>query len=270
MRSLSTRRMVALATTLILATACSDSTAANPRVSDDEATLDLALTAGEAIATDIGLLIAGETDGMSFTAGATRDGDPVRGTAGCTIEGGRRVCSGTSTGTLTQTRSFAFYDAAGAVQTAFDPVTTASINFQMTLNGTVTRPNFSATIARERNMTLSGLAGAETERIWNGTGADLCRDIEGHHHQRRLRASASRESLAEVGHHRAPDVRDRDVRGSAVGDSHLRSARSGHVQWNGGRVAPGRKPELHAESPDESGELPRCLTGETMMGKDRR
>jgi len=171
MRSLSTRRMLALATALIVATACSDATGANRRVSDNEATADLAVTAGEAIATDIGLLIGGEADGMAFTTGTSRGDAESRGITGCTPVNGRRVCSGTSTGTLTQTRSFAFYDANGAIQPTFDPVTTASINFQMTLSGTVTRTGFTATISRERNMTLSGLAGAETERTWNGTGA---------------------------------------------------------------------------------------------------
>lgn len=171
MRSLSTRRMLAITTALMVATACSDSTAANPRVTDNEATADLAITAGDAIATDIGLLIAGEADGMTFTTGTRRGDAETRGTTGCTPSGGRRVCSGTSNGTLTQTRSFAFYDANGTIQPNFDPVTTASINFQTTLSGTVTRPGFTATISRERNMTLRGLAGAETERTWNGTGA---------------------------------------------------------------------------------------------------
>lgn len=171
MRTISFRRLVASASVLIVATACTDSTAANAGVSDDQATLDLAVTAGETIASDVGLLIAGETDGMTFTTGANRGDAHMHGTGGCTLLDGRRVCSGgPADGTLTQTRSFAFYDANGALQAAFDPTTTASINVQMTLNGTITRPQMSSTITRARNMTLSGLAGAETQRTWNGTG----------------------------------------------------------------------------------------------------
>ena len=172
MRFLSSPRLISGAIALVVVTACSDATSSNPRVNDEEASVDLAISAGDAIATDLGFLMAGEADGMSFTAGATRGDAQTLGTGGCEARpGGRRECSGTTVGTLTHTRSFAFYDAAGAIQTSFDPITTASINFQMSLSGTITRPHLTATISRERNMTLSGLAGEETERTWNGTGA---------------------------------------------------------------------------------------------------
>lgn len=171
MRSLSTRRLVVGATALFVVTACSDSTASNPAVNNNEATLDLAITAGDAIATDVGLLVAGEADGMTFTTSAQRSDAPLHSTTGCSLVDGRRVCTGTTDAGLTITRSFAFYDATDAIQTTFDPATTAKINFQMSLSGTVTRPHGTATITRERNMTLSGLAGAETQRTWNGTGA---------------------------------------------------------------------------------------------------
>lgn len=166
-------RLVSGAIALCVVTACSDPTGSNARVNDEEASIDLAVTAGDAIATDLGFLMAGEVDGMSFTAaGAQRGEAEARGTGGCEPRpGGRRECGGTTVGSLTDTRSFAFFDAAGVAQTNFDPITTASINFQMTLNGTITRPHMTATISRERNMTLSGLAGEETERTWNGTGA---------------------------------------------------------------------------------------------------
>jgi hypothetical protein len=171
MNTFSFRRLLAGASALIVATACSDSTAPNSRVSDNEATADLAITAGDAIATDVGLLIAGEADGMTFTTAAQRGGAALAATTGCSLVDGRRVCTATNEGGMTITRSFAFYDATGTIQSAFDPATTASINFQMSLSGTLTRPHVTATITRQRNMTLSGLAGAETQRTWNGTGA---------------------------------------------------------------------------------------------------
>ena len=171
MRFFSSSRLIAGAAALLVVTACSDSTGTNNRVTDEQASVDLAITAGDAIATDLGFLMAGELDGMAFTAGAPRGDGQTAGTGGCEPRpGGRRECGGTVVGTLTHTRSFAFYDAAGAVQTNFDPITTASINFQMSLSGTITRPNMTATISRQRDMTLSGLAGEETERTWNGTG----------------------------------------------------------------------------------------------------
>jgi hypothetical protein len=164
-------RVLTGATALLVATACSDSTAPSSRVSDNEAAVDLAVSAGASVATDLGLLMAGEADGMTFTTGAERGDAQLAATTGCSVVDGRRVCSATTDGGLTLTRSFAFYDASNALQPRFDPATTASINFQMSVSGTITRPRVTSTISHERNMTLSGLAGTETERSWNGTGS---------------------------------------------------------------------------------------------------
>lgn len=198
MSTISFRRLLAGASALLVATACKDSTAANSSVSDSEATADLAITAGAAIATDVGLLIAGEADGMTFTTAAPHGDATLAGTVGCSLVDGRRVCTATSEGGLTVTRSFAFYDAAGAIQSAFDPTTTASINFQMSLNGTITRPHVTATITRERNMTLSGLAGAETQRTWNGTGAGTENSIATGDRGTRTYAGTSKDTTTNV------------------------------------------------------------------------
>ena len=71
---------------------------------------------------------------------------------------------------LTRTRVITFYDADGNVQDGHDPVTTASINVVIDVSGEVVRDNWTATLERHRDMTVSGLEGDETTRIWNGSG----------------------------------------------------------------------------------------------------
>ena len=84
---------------------------------------------------------------------------------------GRLVCPTITHGDITITRSYAFWDAANAVQQAFDALTTAKANIQSAIEGTRTLPNWEATVERERDMTATGLAGTETQRTWNGTGS---------------------------------------------------------------------------------------------------
>jgi hypothetical protein len=72
---------------------------------------------------------------------------------------------------MTISRSYAFGDASGQPQSAYDEATTASANFRSTMAGAVTRGGWSATISRERTMTESGLAGAETQHTINGVGS---------------------------------------------------------------------------------------------------
>jgi len=172
MRSPSFSRLLTAACLATALAACSDSNAPAPAVSDKEATADLAISAGDAIATDVSLMIGGAFVGMSLGRTAGTAGATLAATNGCALGAdGRHTCTATTENGLTHTHSFAFYDAANAIQPRFDETTTASINFQMTLSGTVTREHVTATISRERNITLSGLAGAETQRTWNGTGS---------------------------------------------------------------------------------------------------
>jgi hypothetical protein len=64
-----------------------------------------------------------------------------------------------------------FKDAQGNVQTAYDPNTTASVNISVTIDGSIDRDHLSATIHRTHELVVTGLAGAETQRTWNGTGS---------------------------------------------------------------------------------------------------
>lgn len=133
-------------------------------------TVDVAMVAGDAIAEDVSLMNTQEHALGQPLVAATRTGP--WGTAGCTFDSGtgRHSCAPMMQGAVTITRSVLFLDAAGQPQQAYDPVTTASANFVTTMSGSVNRPHFSATFARHRDITVSGLAGDETQHVVNGTG----------------------------------------------------------------------------------------------------
>lgn len=84
---------------------------------------------------------------------------------------GRLVCPTITHGDVTITRSYMFWDAGNLPQSAYDAGLTAKANILSSIEGSRTLPNWEATIERERDMTATGLAGTETQRTWNGTGA---------------------------------------------------------------------------------------------------
>lgn len=69
-------------------------------------------------------------------------------------------------------RTVQFFDAQGNEQPAYDALTTDSIHTLLTVAGTVSRDGFEWSMERSRDMSVTGLAGEETERTWNGTGSD--------------------------------------------------------------------------------------------------
>jgi hypothetical protein len=69
-------------------------------------------------------------------------------------------------------RTITFFDAAGAEQDRYDALTTASIRFTFDLSVAAERGPWSAAIERHRELIVSGLAGAETTRTWNGSGTE--------------------------------------------------------------------------------------------------
>lgn len=84
---------------------------------------------------------------------------------------GRLECPVVTNGGITITRSYAFWDAANAPQQQYDPATTAKANIATGIEGERSGDGWSASISRERDLTATGLAGAETQRTWNGTGS---------------------------------------------------------------------------------------------------
>jgi len=68
-------------------------------------------------------------------------------------------------------RTCTFKDAAGATQPSYDPLTTASVAVHAELSIEINRGPWSGSVERVRDLTVSGLAGNETEMTWNGSGS---------------------------------------------------------------------------------------------------
>ena len=168
-RSIPTRLM-ALALAAGLA-ACADSTAPGNGVTDAQLTLDAAGDAGDATVLDLSQMIGSEAQAGVAPASAASLGFSSQ-TAACTYSAGvgRFLCPAITTPEgLTLERSYAVY-AGGAAQSSYSASATDSINFQTFLSGSLVRDVRSAWLNHARTMTVSGLAGAETQLIWNGTG----------------------------------------------------------------------------------------------------
>jgi hypothetical protein len=84
---------------------------------------------------------------------------------------GRFECGDAAPRGLTVTRTCTFYDADGVEQSAYDGETTEKVVMHAEMSGTIDRGDWSATVSRIRDFTVTGLAGAETSMTWNGTGS---------------------------------------------------------------------------------------------------
>lgn len=164
------RRLAAgtLAALLALTAACSDGDSPTAPTPADAARLDadVAAATGATIASDLAVW-SGNEAAVSTAFADTRA--PAAGT--CTRSGNVTTCTGGREGTLQVTRTVAFFDAAGAGQQGYDATTTARIDFSVQVTGTATGAQFSSTVDRARSLSVTGLAGSETQRTWNGTGS---------------------------------------------------------------------------------------------------
>ncbi len=128
-------------------------------IADLAITRDVAAQSADATAEDVELM-GGPTGqlGFGFAAGlAAEDDAPFR-------------CGTHTRDLLTIVRTCTFKDAAGATQSNYHPLTTASAAIHAEITGKVERENWSAEVERIRDLTVTGLAGVETSRTWNGTG----------------------------------------------------------------------------------------------------
>ena len=122
-------------------------------------------------------VLAGMPFGMSWPFGL-----PLSIPTGCPYDAGTQsfVCGPNSLPNgLEETHSYQFLDASGSPQSAFDSLTTASIHFSSRLSGTTTGPHASK-VDDQHDLVVSGLAGVETSRTWNGTGTSAHQDSLGH------------------------------------------------------------------------------------------
>jgi hypothetical protein len=93
--------------------------------------------------------------------------------ASCSFNSGtsREQCTETHDG-LTITRTSQFKDAGGTVQSAFDSLTTNSINTKITVSGTITRHDGDVSVVQHSSdRSVTGLAQGSTQRSVNGTSA---------------------------------------------------------------------------------------------------
>lgn len=147
--------------------ACADSNAPTGTVSDSMLTADAATDAGQAAALDVAQMGASESD-----AGVPSAVSAQSSAGSCTYSSstGRFTCPTVTTPEgLTLNRSYAYF-AGGAAQSSYDAAATDSINFQWTLGGTLAATGGTAWLNHARSLTVSGLAGTETQRTWNGLG----------------------------------------------------------------------------------------------------
>lgn len=73
---------------------------------------------------------------------------------------------------VTVERTCTFYDGLGAVQSGYDSLTTASASIHVSASGAIDRGDWgSSSFSRVRDLTVTGLEGAETSRTWNGSGS---------------------------------------------------------------------------------------------------
>ncbi len=144
---------------LLWAAACSD-TPNDPAdaIQDTQVNLDVARYAADQATDDIAMMTY-ETAGVF---GGPMAGPPGGGMHGFGFDG-----------SLSVTRTVTFYDA-DTVMAYFDADITDMVNFYFLLDGERTRTSPRGTMTmevyRERDMTVSGLDGQETQRQWDGSG----------------------------------------------------------------------------------------------------
>jgi hypothetical protein len=158
-RSRSALGTIGLLAAALAVGACQDST--TPEL-DDAFLMDVALLAADATLEDVTLWAQPFGFG-SASVSSSEDGTYAHG-----LPGGHGGWFGTFSGT----RSVTFFDEEGNEQAAYDPLRTASIHILHEIMGEVTRDGWSASVHRMRDKTVSGLAGEETHRTWNGTGSE--------------------------------------------------------------------------------------------------
>ncbi len=104
--------------------------------------------------------------------------------APCRREGDSSTCPRLDREGLLFTRTVTFFDAVGAVQSSFDSLLTASVNFHVLVTSDSAQSadddddGETRTVRNERDLTVTGLLGLETSATWNGTGTSFIQRTE--------------------------------------------------------------------------------------------
>ncbi len=169
-------RMLVTAGVLIGVAACNDSTGpqgAPDTLLDQMVDQEILSVVADGVSQDLDLIRAfgpGMTGGLFL-----HPGDQNHGSMGtCSFDGTSHTCTSGRMDALEMTRTVTFYDAGGEPMESYHPEDTDVIEFVFDLEGT--REGFRdetsvlATIDRHVEKAVSGLAGIETTREWNGLG----------------------------------------------------------------------------------------------------
>jgi hypothetical protein len=180
------RSLLVCAPIAFLVAACSADSTSPIQISAADVDQAAVISASDATAEDVSILSASD---MTMSGGAVQNlagaslmlsripasaapsyswtfGD------GCTFSQttSRFTCPPITSGGLTLNRDYAFFAANQSAQSAYDASLTASANFHVSVAGVHLADAGADTVNRDRNLTVTGLAGAETSRTWNGTG----------------------------------------------------------------------------------------------------
>lgn len=169
------RTRTILAAAAVLVAACSSDPTSPDLGGSATVNLDVATAAADAVAEDVDVM-AGMTGDVGYIGGgaALFDGPPdgPGNVNGCGFGGGRWSCPPNPANGLTVTRTIAFFDGTGAPQDQYDPLTTATIDIEATIEGDVTRGPWSSSIFRTRHLVFTGLEGENDTRTVNGEGEE--------------------------------------------------------------------------------------------------
>lgn len=170
---------------LVFAAACSSDSTSPITITTEDVNQAAVISASDATSEDVAIMTASD---MTMSGGAdlvaAGSGLMLSRTAGaspnyvwtfggvCTYSSttGRFTCPPITSNGLTLNRDYAFYDANNVTMSAYDSLLTASANFHISVTGVHTADAGADTVNRDRTLTVTGLAGHETSRTWNGTG----------------------------------------------------------------------------------------------------
>jgi hypothetical protein len=135
-----------------------------PDAEEQQVNLDVAYYAADVTSDDVTLMTT-EADRTMLPTFRTQDGCERLGSF--TIRCPQRHFGDN----ITFTREVTFLDSLESEMEYFHRDSTESIHIVTSLEGSRARDNLTVTISRDRDMTVSGLFGSETQRTWNGTGS---------------------------------------------------------------------------------------------------
>ena len=175
MRNLSTLRAATALTLTLGFAACGDGTSAPTESSVSASvaaatTLDVATVAGDAATEDVETF---KVNRGAFGLAQLADFERFSRWDPCPFDAvtKRFTCVTRVRGPFSYSRSYAYADGLGVAQDAYSATTTGSANFKWALSGTITKKRWTGSMSRERDLTISGLLGANTTVTINGTGA---------------------------------------------------------------------------------------------------